>query len=614
MTLSRLKLRQKLLILLFGVGGIGLASYMLVIAISYYQLSAKFIPENRALREVESRTGLLLQNYFRFMLTPELINVDGFDGELTLIRENLDTYARLTKGQAQKKALTTEIGESIRGLELAGKEMVSAREDLAQALTQQEQLERDIEEVFNQYRSAVSDDIGNSIESQNWAGLTRNYLPELRMIDRVNQLYLTLSLRIREYQNNPDGQATSDIYDLQQRLSISNTMLEIYVANSNYRAQLAARIISIDQNMLSVVNTFTMARQRAEYAFSRAEQSGIDLNESMQEAIAVSDSVGWNDFRTLLIALGSILFLTLVIGYLFIYFGFDRILRPLEKLQVVISRLGKGDFKQRSKDTGRTDEIGLLATTFNHMADQLEENVLLKQQLIDQLEQKNTELERFTYTVSHELKSPLVTVNGFLGHLKRDLDDDNRDKIADDMNKISLAIDVMNKQLEDLLELSRVGRVANPPTYFTVDSLCRGVVQMMQGTIEENNANVEIAVDMPQVFADQARIGEVIKNLIENGIKFTSTEQQPRITISAEQKQGKVLCRVQDNGPGIEPRYQDKVFGLFDRLDSNIPGTGIGLAMVKRIIESQSGDIWIESQGDGQGSCFCFTLPAQRGT
>ncbi len=614
MTFSRLKLRHKLLILLFSVGGIGLVSYVLVIAISYYQLSAKFIPENRALREVESRTGLLLQNYFRFMLTPELIDVDGFDDELTLIRENLDTYARLTKGQAQKKALATEIGESILGLEMAGKDMVSAHEDLVQALTQQEQLEKDIEEVFNHYRVAVSDDIGNSIESQNWAGLTRNYLPELRMIDSVNQLYLTLSLRTREYQNNPDGQATNDIYDLQQRLSISNTMLELYVANSNYRAQLAAQIINIDQNMTSVVNTFTMARQRAEYAFSRAEQSGIDLNESMQEAIAVSDSVGWNDFRTLLIALGSILFLTLVIGYLFIYFGFDRILRPLEKLQVIISRLGKGDFKQRSKDTGRIDEIGLLATTFNHMADQLEENVQLKQQLIDQLEQKNTELERFTYTVSHELKSPLVTVNGFLGHLKRDLDDDNRDKIADDMNKISLAIDVMNKQLEDLLELSRVGRVANPPTYFTVDSLCRGVVQMMQGTIEENNANVEIAVDMPQVYADQARIGEVVKNLIENGIKFTSTEQQPRITISAEQKQDKVLCRVQDNGTGIEPRYQDKVFGLFDRLDSNIPGTGIGLAMVKRIIESQRGDIWIESQGDGQGSCFCFTLPAQRGT
>ncbi len=301
---------------------------------------------------------------------------------------------------------------------------------------------------------------------------------------------------------------------------------------------------------------------------------------------------------------------TLVVGYVLIYFGLNRILRPLEKLQVVISRLGKGDFKQRSKDFGRADEIDLLAATFSHMADQLEENVLLKQQLIEQLEMKNTELERFTYTVSHELKSPLVTVNGFLGHLKRDLDADNRDKIAEDMNKISLAIDVMNKQLEDLLELSRIGRVGNPPNYLTVDSLCRGVVQMMQGIIEDSNTNIEFGIDMPQVFADQARIGEVIKNLIENGIKFASTGQQPRITISAEQKQDKVPCRVLDNGPGIEPRYRDRVFGLFDRLDSSIPGTGIGLAMAKRIIGSHNSDIWIESQGDGQGCCFCFTLPA----
>lgn len=86
MNLSRLKLRQKLLIMLISVGGIGLLSYILVLAYSYYQLSAKFIPENRALREVESRSALLLQNYFRFALTPDLVSVDGFGAEIILIR------------------------------------------------------------------------------------------------------------------------------------------------------------------------------------------------------------------------------------------------------------------------------------------------------------------------------------------------------------------------------------------------------------------------------------------------------------------------------------------------------------------------------------------------
>ncbi len=311
---------------------------------------------------------------------------------------------------------------------------------------------------------------------------------------------------------------------------------------------------------------------------------------------------------------GVILLLTLVASYLLIYAGLDRMLRPLEKLQVVITRLGKGDFKQRSQDVVRTGEIGQLAAAFNRMADQLEQNDEQKQEFINQLEQKNTELERFPYTVSHELKSPLVTVNGFLGLLEKDMAADNRKNIEKDMAKISGAIDIMSKQLEDLLELSRVGRVVSPPTQFPINVLCREVVQMMQGLIDERGATVEIAHNMLGVYADQARIREVIKNLVENGIKFVSAGCKPRVEITAESQGDKVLCRVSDNGPGIEPRFQEKVFGLFDRLDSSVPGTGVGLALVKRIIDIHDGSIWIESQGDGQGCCFCFTLPPQRGS
>lgn len=614
MNLSQLKLRQKLLILLISVGGIGLLSYILVLAYSYYQLSAKFIPENRALREVESRSAALVQNYFRFMLTPEMVSVDGFGGELILIRENLDTYRRLIAGQMEKEQLAMEIGESIKGLELAGTEMISARQVTTRILARQEQLENEIDEVFKQYRSTVSDDIGKSIESQNWAALTRNYLPELRMIDTVNQLFLGLSLKIREYGVDPGGQVLDGIDALQQRIKFSNSMLEIYVANSSKRAETSTRIIKIYQEMLTVVEAFTMARQKAEFAFSKAEQSGIDLDESMIKAIEVSDSASWNDFRASLILSGSILFLTLVTGYLLIYLGLDRILRPLETLQRVIDRLGKGDFKHRSEDAARADEIGLLAKAFNHMADELEQNVEQKQQLINQLEQKNMELERFNYTVSHELKSPLVTMSGFVGHLERDLAEGNREKIKGDMRRISSAIKIMGKQLNDLLELSRVGPVINSPTCFSVTSPCQEVIEIMQGMIDEYGAEIEIEEQMPQVLADQARIREVIKNLVENGIKFTSVIRQPRITINAEQVEDKVHCRVQDNGPGIEPRYQDRVFGLFDRLETEVQGTGVGLALVKRIIDIHNGDIWIESQGNGQGCCFCFTLPAHGGT
>ena len=101
-----------------------------------------------------------------------------------------------------------------------------------------------------------------------------------------------------------------------------------------------------------------------------------------------------------------------------------------------------------------------------------------------------------------------------------------------------------------------------------------------------------------------------MQNLLENAIKFCGAGNTPEILVSAELQDNKVLCRVRDNGIGIDPRYQDMVFGLFDRLEVSVEGTGIGLALVKRIIEIHNGEIWIESDGVGRGALFCFTLPS----
>lgn len=611
MNLSRLKLRQKLLILLFSVGGIGLSAYVIVIAIADQHLSDRFIPENRYLRDVESRSALLIQNYYRFMLTPELVIADSFEQDLNLIRQSLGAYSQLINNQSEKQKLAADLNNSIDNLEQSGREMIASREAFNRISSQQDQLENEIDQVFMKYRAAISDDIRSAIEKQNWDDLTRNFIPELRMIDSINQQFLQLLLLTREYQINPDDDAISKIDALQERLKFSNTMLELYVSNSTVRSRLSEQILVIYRQMNANVDAFTMAWKRATLALTRAEQTGLDLQESMQQAIAVSETVGWSDLRWSLFISGSIIFLTLVIGYLLIYFGLDRILRPLENLQLVIDRLRQGDLKQRSKGTGRTDEIGQLADAFNRMADELEENVDQKQRFIDQLEQKNMELEQFSYSISHELKSPLVTMSGFVGLLEKDLAADNRERIENDMARILNAINVMGKQLDDLLELSRVGRITAPATSFSITSLCLEVKEMMQGMIDEHDALIEIEDEMPQVHADQARIREVIKNLVENGIKFASVVRQPRITINAEKLKDKIECRVQDNGPGIEPRYQDRVFGLFDRLDTEVSGTGIGLALVKRIVEIHDGDIWIESQGNGRGCCFCFTLPVQ---
>jgi signal transduction histidine kinase len=433
------------------------------------------------------------------------------------------------------------------------------------------------------------------------------------MIETVNQRFLSLFLEIRGYQIAPGEDIVDRIDRLQESIRFSTSMLEIYVANSTARSEKANDILMVFEKMSAVVGQLTRSRKTAEFAVSRAEQSGIDLNQAIVAAIVVADTDGLRNLREALLLAGGILLFTLVVSYLLLYTGLNRIVSPLEKLQSIIGRLGRGDWHQRA-DFHREDEIGKLADAFNQMADQLEGSAVQKQELIGQLEQKNTELERFTYTVSHELKSPLVTVKGFLGLIEKDLAAGHGERAREDMKKISHAVDVMSKQLDDLLELSRIGQTTTQTSSFSLNGLCRDVVEIMQGLIGDRNAVIEIDDEMPHVVADQARIRAVIKNLVENGIKFVAEDRQPRIVIDAERRQDQVLCRVRDNGPGIEPRYQERVFGLFERLDTEIAGTGVGLALVKRIIEIHNGEVWIESQGDGQGCCFCFTLPVQRGT
>jgi signal transduction histidine kinase len=244
------------------------------------------------------------------------------------------------------------------------------------------------------------------------------------------------------------------------------------------------------------------------------------------------------------------------------------------------------------------------------LADELEVRVEAR---TAELEQRNIELEQFAYTVSHDLKTPLVTVNGFVGLLAKDVEAGDIVSAAKDMQQIVSAITKMGHSLDDLLELARVGSVVNEPQLLSLNQLSDEVIFAMQGLIAESGAEIEIAPDLPAVLADKNRIAEVIQNLFENAIKFCGDDNTPKISVDSEIQGNWVQCRVKDNGIGIDPLYHDKVFELFDRLDPKIDGTGVGLALVKRIIEVHDGKVWIESEGTGQGTRICFTLPAAIG-
>jgi PAS domain S-box-containing protein len=235
-----------------------------------------------------------------------------------------------------------------------------------------------------------------------------------------------------------------------------------------------------------------------------------------------------------------------------------------------------------------------------------------QERLIAELENKNAELERFTYTVSHDLKSPLITIRGFIGFIEQDAQSGNTNRLKADIQRISDATDKMQRLLNELLELSRIGRLKNEPKLVPFGELAREAVELMQGRIMERGIEIHIDPNMPTVFGDSHRLLEVLQNLVDNAAKFMGDQPNPRIEIGQrgeDAERGQPIFFVKDNGIGIAPEHHERVFGLFNQLDPKMEGTGVGLALVKRIIEIHGGRIWVESEGYGKGSTFYFTLP-----
>ncbi len=232
-----------------------------------------------------------------------------------------------------------------------------------------------------------------------------------------------------------------------------------------------------------------------------------------------------------------------------------------------------------------------------------------REEVIKELESKNAELERFTYTVSHDLKSPLITIGGFVGLLEEDARSGNTDKFKKDVERIREAKDKMHRLLDELLELSRIGRLMNPPSNIAFAQIVDEALALTRGRLMAGNVQVDIGKNLPAVKGDHSRLVEVVQNLIDNAAKFTGDQPTPRIQIGLFENQGEKAFFVSDNGLGIDPAFHERVFGLFDKLDPKSEGTGVGLALVKRIVETHGGRIWVESAGKGKGSTFYFTLP-----
>ncbi len=235
-----------------------------------------------------------------------------------------------------------------------------------------------------------------------------------------------------------------------------------------------------------------------------------------------------------------------------------------------------------------------------------------RKRITAELQSKAAEMERFTYTVSHDLKSPLITIKSYVAMIDRDLADGGIDRARSDLQRVDKAADKMNQLLEELLALSRVGRVENAPETVLFGSLVEEALELVAGGVNERHVRVEVARDLPTVNVDRPRMVEVLQNLIDNASKFMGGQTNPEIRIGASNEGKETRFFVKDNGVGVEAKHHARIFGLFDKLDPKSGGSGAGLAIVKRIIEMHGGRIWIESQGNGSGSTFWFSLEGKQ--
>lgn len=250
-----------------------------------------------------------------------------------------------------------------------------------------------------------------------------------------------------------------------------------------------------------------------------------------------------------------------------------------------------------------------------HRAEELEKMVESRTR---ELGQKTEELESFIYTISHDLKAPVVSLQGLASLLQLDLGDQIHGDAALYLERIQANTVHMQRLINQLLNLSRIGRLKEPQADVNMAELTREAANELHGQIELSNATIKIGDDLPVLTCERDRFKQVMINLISNAIHYSRPDVPPVIEIGVRTDNGKRdFCTlfVRDNGIGIAKEYHNRVFEIFYRVDgkyTDSESTGVGLAIVKRIISGHGGNVWVESEGIGSGSTFYFSLPRER--
>lgn len=306
----------------------------------------------------------------------------------------------------------------------------------------------------------------------------------------------------------------------------------------------------------------------------------------------------------------------LLLGTLFILAGSFFLLgrgiaEPIERLMEGVGTVGQGDFSYRVKVQNR-DELGRLAEAFNDMASTLEKKGKA-------LQEKGEELEDYVYAISHDLRSPLCSIQGFSGLLTNECQEALGEDGRRYLQRIRANAQQMEDLIESLLELSRAGRMSPSLTWELPQWILKEVQEEMSCQLEQEKVKLVIHRDLPPINCDRKGIRQVFANLIQNAISAVKGAPSPIIEVGyVENGSSDHQFYVRDNGIGIDRIYHQQIFQPFQSLfsqegkEKGEERKGLGLAIVKKIVQSHGGKIWVESE-PGQGASFHFTMPTAGG-
>ena len=342
-----------------------------------------------------------------------------------------------------------------------------------------------------------------------------------------------------------------------------------------------------------------------------------DFLESLQNANNTRYQIIKNEGKTVEAEISSLNFWIMLIGGLTCLMAivFGRIIAnnlstEITKLHQAADQLNKGDYSVRVESTSN-DEFGQLGQTFDGMAANLEQSQVIEKQksemerLNAQLRIKNDSLDSFVYRVSHDLKAPVVNIRSLLTMIKLKLVSKGNEELVQPFFFLDKSVDKLEQTIFDLLEVSRIEEsLESSKDWVNLEEKLAQVINENSEHISTGDVTITSDFKVSRLYFSIPNLDSILSNLITNGIKYRSANRPPKIHLSTERVDGFVCLRIKDNGVGMDlEKHGEKLFGMFNRFHNHVEGSGVGLYIVKKIIENAGGRIEVESQVE-QGTTF----------